>query len=67
MFIFPALNERIVFSVLDGFARAAGRGAAPPRMDSRSWALLMVANNNDVSLQIFWSLYFRMRRDVLLR
>lgn len=39
----------MVFSVLDGFARGAGRGAPPPRMDNRSWALLMASifDNSD--------------------
>ena len=43
MFILPALKDRIVFSELVGLARGAGRGAPPPRMDNRSWALLMVS------------------------
>jgi hypothetical protein len=43
VFILPALKDRIVFSELVGLARGAGRGAPPPRMDNRSWALLMVS------------------------
>ena len=61
VFILPALKDRIVFSALDGFARGTGRAPPPPRMDSRSCALLMVLDFLvcSCSLQIFWLRYLK--------